>query len=126
MSTPYVPRKNPFLTNCKFRETIFANHNHHYNISRHDILAYVPVERDEGPTWVPPPPPPKKPPPVIVKIPVKARVDVKEKEPEKAPPPKVERSKPKAVPVAPPEKVKVYPFPKPGVYEKVDRRMIGP
>ena len=114
------------MTNCKFRETIFCNHNHHYNISRYDILAYVPCERDEGPTWVPPPPPPKKPDPPPV---IKKKVPVREPDPPKieAPPPKVEKKKPEPkVPVVAPEKIKVYPYPKPGVYEKVDRRMIGP
>lgn len=95
------------MTNCKFRETIFCNHNHHYNISRHDILAYVPWERDEGPSWVPPPPPPKKPdPPPIIKRPVpvaeKPKVVIEEKKPEKKKP------EPK-VPVVVPEKIKAYP-----------------
>ena len=45
----WKPCKNPFLTHCKFRETIYANHNHHYNIARQDILAFYPIERDENP-----------------------------------------------------------------------------
>jgi len=84
----WQPCKNPFLTNCKFRETVFCNHNHHYNISRSDILAYVPIERDEGPTWVPPPKPPPPPPmikkpKVVVKIPEKPIPEVKVVEPPK-------------------------------------------
>lgn len=113
------------MTNCKFRETIFCNHNHHYNISRHDIISYNPYERDEGPTWVPPPPPPKRPatPKKIIRpVPKKVIVDEPKpikREPEKPkPPPKV--------PDKPPEKIKVYPPPGPGVSEKVEKRMIGP
>jgi len=109
------PCKNPFLTNCKFRETIFCNHNHYYNISRNDIIAYHPIERDEGPTWIPPPPQKPAPPPKIRMPPPPKQVVVKV--PEK--PIVVKKEPPKRIPVAAPEKIKKYPYPKPGVFEKV-------
>ena len=107
------------MTNCKFRETIFCNHNHHYNISRYDVLAYAPIERDEGPTWIPPPPKPR-PPPVIKKpVPVKPKVEVK------PPPVKLEPPKPKK-PIPVPEKIKIYPYPKPGIFERVEPWPVPP
>ena len=141
------------MTNCKFRETIFCNHNHHYNISRHDIIAYVPIERDEGPTWVPPQEQPRSTSPPVIKrpkIPVRpapAKADPAVREaprpkdeparpkakPEIAPiekpppvrgPPKPDspkgKPKPRLAPIITSEKVKVYPYPKPGVSEKCE------
>lgn len=95
----FRPCKNPFLTHCKFRETIIANHNHHYNIARHDILAYHPIERDEQPVDLPPPPKKPKPipPPIVKPVPV----------------PKV---------VAPPKPIptKSYPYLGPGISVKME------
>lgn len=97
----WKPCKNPFLTHCKFRETIIANHNHHYNIARKDILAYYPVERDEQPVEIPkPPPPPKK-----IEMPKpKQPVLVPDKKPEP----------PKKIPI------KEYPYCGPGISVRLE------
>jgi len=52
----------------------------------------VPLERDEGPTWVPPPPQPKRPPPVIARPVVRQKVPVEVKK-DAPPPAKVEKQK---------------------------------
>ena len=38
-----------FATNCKFRSTVFHNHNHFYNIARYDCTCADPLEKDPEP-----------------------------------------------------------------------------
>jgi len=39
MNTHSKKKIDPFATDCTFRDMIFHNHNHHYNISRMDSVA---------------------------------------------------------------------------------------
>lgn len=47
-ASPYKYR-NPFATRCNFRETVFMNHNHMFNIARHDCICVEPIRKyDNG------------------------------------------------------------------------------
>ena len=63
----------PFGTSCVFRDCIFHNHNHLYNLARYDIPTYkIEEEAIHVPEAMPeaPKPKPKRPPKVVAAEPV--------------------------------------------------------
>ena len=62
---------DPWATDCTFRDLVIHNHNHHYNLARHDTVyvalgavePYKPPPEIPQPVYVPKPrpatPPPK-------------------------------------------------------------------